>query len=82
MNFSTFAHLTTLLFIILKATGTIFWSWWLVFLPSLIIVGFWFLAFIFGLFILQSTSKFAMRIKAESAQAYALKRLKERGFWE
>lgn len=82
MNFTTLAHLTTLVFVVLKLTGTIFWSWWLVFLPSLIIVGFWVLAFIFGLFILHSTSSFASRVKSESAQAYALKRLKERGFWE
>lgn len=33
-------HIATLLFVVLKATGYIAWSWWLVFAPSIIIITF------------------------------------------
>jgi ABC-type antimicrobial peptide transport system permease subunit len=35
------AGVTTLLFVILKLTHTIDWSWWWVFSPLLISIGFW-----------------------------------------
>lgn len=42
-------HLLTLLFIGLKLTNFIDWSWWLVLAPSIISVAFVFLAFMIAL---------------------------------
>ena len=36
----------TALFTVAKLVGLITWSWWLVFLPALILVGFWLFVFI------------------------------------
>lgn len=36
----------TALFTAAKLVGLITWSWWLVFLPALILVGFWLFVFI------------------------------------
>lgn len=36
----------TLIFVVLKCTGLIDWSWWLVFSPALIAFGLWLVAFI------------------------------------
>lgn len=36
-------ELLTIVFIILRLTGTIDWSWWLVLLPELIALGFYFI---------------------------------------
>jgi len=33
--------ITTIVFIILKLTAVIAWSWWLVFLPVLAVAGLW-----------------------------------------
>lgn len=38
----SFLHIMTFIFVILKLTGVINWSWWLVFLPSLIHIGLFF----------------------------------------
>jgi hypothetical protein len=32
-------HLLTIIFVIAKLTGYVSWSWWLVFLPSILTVG-------------------------------------------
>lgn len=34
-----FLHILTLLFVVAKLFGFIQWSWWLVFLPSIISIG-------------------------------------------
>ena len=34
-----FAHILTIIFVIAKIVGYINWSWWLVFLPSIISIG-------------------------------------------
>ncbi|MDY4865156.1 hypothetical protein [Limosilactobacillus sp.] len=36
----------TVLFTAAKLVGLVTWSWWLVFLPTLILVGFWLFVFI------------------------------------
>jgi hypothetical protein len=38
-NYEILFHLTTLIFVVLKLSGTVDWSWWLVLLPSLVPVG-------------------------------------------
>ena len=35
----SFLHVLTLIFVVLKLTGVITWSWWTVLLPSLIYFG-------------------------------------------
>lgn len=35
----SFLHIMTFIFVILKLTGVINWTWWIVFLPSLIHIG-------------------------------------------
>ena len=40
----SFTTLLTVLFIGLKLTGSIDWSWWLVLSPMLVMAGCWFLA--------------------------------------
>ena len=35
----SFLHVLTFIFIILKITGVVTWSWWVVLLPSMIIFG-------------------------------------------
>ena len=35
-----FAEFLTIIFVILKVTGFICWSWWLVFIPVIITYGF------------------------------------------
>ena len=35
----SFLHVMTFIFIILKVTGVVSWSWWVVLLPSLIYFG-------------------------------------------
>ena len=35
----SFLHVLTLIFVVLKLTGVINWTWWLVLLPSLINFG-------------------------------------------
>lgn len=35
----SFLHVITLIFVVLKLTGVINWTWWLVLLPSLINFG-------------------------------------------
>ena len=34
-----FAHILTIIFVIAKIVGYISWSWWLVLLPSIILIG-------------------------------------------
>lgn len=41
-----FLHILTLIFVILKLTEVINWSWWLVLLPLCIWLGFWLLSMI------------------------------------
>ena len=36
----SFPNLLTLVFVVCKLTGVIAWSWWLVFLPTIISAGF------------------------------------------
>ena len=36
-----FAEILTLIFITLKLTGNVDWSWWVVFLPELVALGFY-----------------------------------------
>lgn len=43
-------ELMTILFMILKATGLVAWSWWTVFAPLIVAVVFYVGAFIYGLF--------------------------------
>ena len=38
----SFLHIMTFIFVILKLTGVVSWSWWLVLLPSLIHIGLFF----------------------------------------
>jgi hypothetical protein len=40
------AIILTALFVAAKLVGLIAWSWWLVFLPAIILVGIWLLFFI------------------------------------
>ena len=40
----SFTTLLTVLFIGLKLTGSIDWSWWLVLMPMWVMAGCWFLA--------------------------------------
>lgn len=44
-----------IVFIILKLVGVIEWSWWLVFIPLYIMIGFGFLALIVGLLVIAAT---------------------------
>lgn len=46
------AHILTIIFVILKLTETITWSWWLVLLPSLISVAIGAVLLFFGLTII------------------------------
>jgi hypothetical protein len=47
-----FTEVLTLIFIILKLTGEIDWSWWLVLLPELIAIsGYAIWAFVIGTFV-------------------------------
>ena len=39
INCGGFGTLLTIVFVILKLTGVIAWSWWLVFLPMIISLG-------------------------------------------
>lgn len=41
-----FTEVLTILFIVLKATGYINWSWWLVFTPELVAAAFYLLVLI------------------------------------
>lgn len=43
INCGGFATLLTIVFVVLKLTGVIAWSWWLVFLPMIISWGLFFL---------------------------------------
>lgn len=43
INFGGFGTLLTIVFVVLKLTGVIAWSWWLVFLPMIISWGLFFL---------------------------------------
>ena len=45
----------TIIFVVLKLTGTIDWSWWLVLLPELIAIGGYLLLFSLGLFATRRT---------------------------
>jgi hypothetical protein len=38
-NYENLFHLTTVVFVVLKLSGTVDWSWWLVFLPSILPVA-------------------------------------------
>lgn len=51
-----FAHVLTLVFVVAKLFNFIQWSWWLVFLPSIISIGFGLLiiGFVFVLAILDA----------------------------
>lgn len=40
------AIILTALFVVAKLVGLITWSWWLVFLPAIILAGFWLLFFV------------------------------------
>lgn len=40
-----FLAVLTIVFVVLKLTGTVNWSWWLVLLPTLINIGLFALAF-------------------------------------
>ena len=42
-----FCELLTLIFVILKATGTIHWSWWIVFIPMYPAIVFYIIFLIF-----------------------------------
>ena len=44
-----------IVFIILKLVGVIEWSWWLVFIPLYVMIGFGFLALIVGLLVIAAT---------------------------
>lgn len=46
INCGGFATLLTIVFVVLKLTGVIAWSWWLVFLPMIISWGLVLLAFV------------------------------------
>lgn len=39
LDFNSLAALLTALFAILKLTGVITWSWWIVFLPLILVYG-------------------------------------------
>ena len=43
------AIILTALFVAAKLVGLISWSWWLVFLPSIILAGIWVLFFVVAL---------------------------------
>lgn len=38
-NYENLFHLTTVVFVVLKLSGTVDWSWWLVVLPSILPVA-------------------------------------------
>lgn len=42
------AGVLTVIFIVLKLVGVISWSWWLVLLPMIIVIGFWVVLAIVG----------------------------------
>lgn len=39
MSGISFLHLLTLVFVVAKLAGAVAWSWWLVFLPSILSAG-------------------------------------------
>lgn len=43
-----FVEVLTLIFVVLKLTGSIDWSWWLVLLPEIIALGFYFVVLFFA----------------------------------
>jgi Transmembrane Fragile-X-F protein len=43
-----FAEVLTLIFVVLKRTGSIDWSWWVVFLPEIIAFGIYAVILFFG----------------------------------
>jgi hypothetical protein len=47
VKFGGFSTLLTIVFVVLKLTGVITWSWWLVFLPMIISWGLFFLILLF-----------------------------------
>ena len=47
VKFGGLSTLLTIVFVVLKLTGVITWSWWLVFLPMIISWGLFFLILLF-----------------------------------
>lgn len=56
-----FAEILTIVFVILKATHTVDWSWWLVFTPELIVGALYALVFIGAI-----TGVFSVRKRVKS----------------
>lgn len=60
------AHILTIIFVILKLTETITWSWWLVLLPSLVSVLIGAVLLFFGLTIIGAASlKGQLKVKKQ-----------------
>lgn len=51
IQFGSLPVILTAVFFVLKLTSVIAWSWWLVFLPLLIVGGIWIIFVIIGLLI-------------------------------
>lgn len=49
MHMQWLAIILTALFVAAKLVGLIAWSWWLVFLPAIILAGIWVLFFVVAL---------------------------------
>lgn len=46
-----FLNIVTLVFVVLKLTGVIDWSWWLVLMPTIVLFTSWAVFFFFYLYV-------------------------------
>ncbi|RIM84249.1 hypothetical protein BU107_13730 [Staphylococcus xylosus] len=78
-----FAEILTLIFIVLKLTNVIDWSWWLVLLPEIIALSFYITYFVIGLiWIFTADKRFERKMMKNYKHAAKSTRNKQREYEE